>query len=94
MRVDPTQFLQLMNQQLEPEQTKVDFDEMIKDYLGEVNDLQIAADEGTNRLITGETDNVHEVMIATEEARLALQLTVQIRNKVLDAYQELIKMQI
>ena len=72
----------------------VDFSEMMKGYLDDVNDMQVKADNSTNDLIIGKTDNVHEVMIAAEEARLALELTVQVRNKVIEAYQELIKMQI
>ena len=83
-----------MTQQLEEKNQMVDFSEMMKGYLDDVNDMQVKADNSTNDLIIGKTDNVHEVMIAAEEARLALELTVQVRNKVIEAYQELIKMQI
>lgn len=95
MRVDAaSKYIQMLNQEMENENQKVDFSKMMKDYLGDVNELQVIADDSTNALITGETDNVHDVMIAAEEARLALEMTVQVRNKVIEAYQELIRMQI
>ncbi len=62
--------------------------------LGEVNQLQVQADQATEDLLTGDLDNIHQVMIKTEEARLSLQLTGQVVNKVLDAYQEISRMQI
>ena len=42
----------------------------------------------------GETDNIHNVMIAGSKANLALQMTIQVRNKVMDAYNEIMNMQI
>ncbi|NLN46317.1 MAG: flagellar hook-basal body complex protein FliE [Clostridiaceae bacterium] len=45
-------------------------------------------------LLTGETDSIHSIVLAGEKAEIALQLTLQIRNKVLDAYNEVMRMQI
>lgn len=45
-------------------------------------------------LLTGELDNIHDVVIAGEEADLALRLTMSIRNKALDAYNEIMRMQV
>ena len=45
-------------------------------------------------LLTGQTDQIHSVVLAAEKADLALRLTLQIRNKVLDAYQEIMRMQV
>lgn len=83
-----------MTQQMEEKNQMVDFSKVMKGYLDDVNDLQVKSDDSINDLIIGKTDNVHEVMIAAEEARLALELTVQVRNKVIEAYQEIIRMQI
>ena len=73
---------------------KPSFSETLKKNLEDVNALQVRAAESSEALALGETDNLHEVMIQTEEARLALELTVQVRNKVVEAYQEIMKMQI
>lgn len=69
------------------------FENMVKNYLDKVNDVQINAENSTLNMLKGDAD-IHEVMIATEEARLALELTVQLRNKMIDAYQEIMKIQI
>lgn len=70
------------------------FSEAMKKQLGEVNELQMQSEKASEALAVGEADNIHEVMIRTEEAKLALEMTVQIRNKVVEAYQEIMKMQI
>jgi len=45
-------------------------------------------------MLAGETTDVHDVMIATEEAGLAFNLMVEIRNKLVESYQELMRMQV
>ncbi len=70
------------------------FGTWLTDALGQVNSLQQASDELTNDFIAGRTDSIHEVMIAGEKASLSLQLAMEIRNKVLEAYQEINRMQI
>jgi len=62
--------------------------------LSHVNDLQVAAHEASRKFATGESENLHELMIALEEAKLVLDLTVEVRNKAVEAYQELSRMQI
>lgn len=71
-----------------------DFKSFVTSALEEVSRLQTSADEAAVRLATGEARDLHEVMIMTEQANLALQLTLQVRNKVLDAYQEIMRMQV
>ncbi|MCW3488749.1 flagellar hook-basal body complex protein FliE [Dethiobacter alkaliphilus] len=62
--------------------------------LGEVNQLQVNADEAAQKLAMGEAEDIHQVMIAMEQAKMAMQLTVQVRNKVVEAYQEVSRMQL
>jgi len=76
------------------ENEKADFGTMLKKALNQVNELQIQADEANRQLITGEAEDIHSVLLAAEEARLALELTVQVRNKLIDAYQEINRMQL
>jgi flagellar hook-basal body complex protein FliE len=70
------------------------FAETLKDAVKETNQLQKVADQKMQDLATGRTDNIPEVMIAAEKADISLRLMVQVRNKVIDAYQEIMKMQV
>lgn len=72
----------------------LNFAEIFNNAMNSVNDLQIQSKELTEDLAAGRTDNIHEVLIAGEKADIALQLTMQIRNKILDAYSEIMRMQI
>ncbi|MGQ9474359.1 MAG: flagellar hook-basal body complex protein FliE [Candidatus Caldatribacteriaceae bacterium] len=70
------------------------FGKMLLDALQEVNDLQIEADRAIQDVVLGKEEDLHRAMIALEKANLALGLTVQVRNKVVEAYQEIMRMQL
>jgi len=78
----------------EPEKSGVSFKEIVKDAISEVNKLQKNADELAVKLATGDVEDVHRAMIAMQKAKLALDLTIQVRNKVIEAYQEVMRMQV
>ena len=59
-----------------------------------VNDLQLQSDQKVQELATGKTDDIAGVMITSEKADIALRAMVQVRNKIIDAYQEIMKMQV
>jgi flagellar hook-basal body complex protein FliE len=59
-----------------------------------VNDKLVSADNQIRQLATGETQNLHDVMIQLEEARLSFQLLMQVRNHALEAYQEIMRTQV
>lgn len=67
------------------------FAETLKDSLAEVNNLQLTAERLDKELALGKLENIHEATVAAEKAAIALDLTVQIRNKVLEAYQEIMR---
>ncbi len=71
-----------------------DFAAVLKDTVGKVNQAQIDADHQAERLHSGEAKNLHEVMITMEQADISMRLLVQMRNKVVDAYQEVMRMQV
>ena len=73
---------------------KTDFSAMLNDALDKVNSLQQESTAATESFINGETDNIHSVMLAGSKANLALQMTIQVRNKVMDAYNEIMNMQV
>ncbi|OHB25676.1 MAG: flagellar hook-basal body complex protein FliE [Desulfuromonadaceae bacterium GWC2_58_13] len=70
------------------------FADALKSAVEDVNRSQVDADKAVERLQTGESQNLHEVMISMEKADISLRLAVQMRNKVLEAYQEIMRMQI
>lgn len=76
------------------EQGTSGFKNILKDSLDSVNEKQVIADKVTERFVMGEDVEVHEVMLAAEEAKMSLQLAVQIRNKVVEAVKELNNMQL
>lgn len=71
-----------------------DFKQALTDALKRVNSDQIEAQELHKQLAAGQVDRLHDVMIAAEKASLGLQFTMQVRNKVVEAYQEVMRMQI
>ncbi len=67
---------------------------MLGDQLGKLNELQQAAADQSQALATGQATDVSSVVAEVEQAALAMQLAVQVRNKAVDADQELFRMQV
>lgn len=65
----------------------------LKDALQEVNGLQKEAAVNAEKLALGDQSYLHNTMLAYEKANLALQLTVEVRNKIVEAYQDLMRIQ-
>ncbi len=70
------------------------FKNVLRDAINETNSLQKSADVKVQELATGKTTNIPEVMMQVEKADIALRLMTQVRNKIIDAYQEVMKMQV
>ena len=70
------------------------FQEFFADAVKKTAELDEASDEKQKQLLIGNTDNIHDVMIAMEKADVAMQLTMAVRNKVIDAYTEVMRMSI
>lgn len=70
------------------------FLDILSSKLDSVNDKQVASEETTQKYILGEEKDIHNVMISTEEAKMSLELAVQVRNKIVEAYQEISRMQL
>lgn len=70
-----------------------DFSKFLNDALSQVNALQSKADTTSLGLATGKVEDLSGVMVALEKASLSLSLTVQVRDKVLDAYNQIMRMQ-
>ncbi len=70
------------------------FTDYLKNSVNHVDKLLNASDNAAVELATGKTENLHEAMIHMEKADTALKLMVQIRNKAIEAYHEIIRMQV
>jgi flagellar hook-basal body complex protein FliE len=70
------------------------FKDTVKSFLADVNDKVTSSDQLSRDLATGRTNDVSKVVTSVEEANLAMQFTLAIRNKLLDAYTEISRMQV
>lgn len=70
------------------------FADTLKSAINEVNEMQQVSNKKMQELSVGKTDNVADVMIASEKADIAMRVMVQVRNKVIDAYNEIMRMQV
>ena len=70
------------------------FSDLVKEFTADVNDLQFEAGHAIDKMVTGEAADVHQVMVAVEQAGIALDLMLEVRNRVMEGYQELIRMQV
>jgi flagellar hook-basal body complex protein FliE len=73
---------------------KGDFENQLKSALGEVDQLQRNAEQAIQQMVGEGKGDLQETMIALEKADVSFRLMMQIRNKVLDAYQEIMRMQV
>jgi flagellar hook-basal body complex protein FliE len=73
---------------------KSNFSNFIERAVGNVDDKMKAAELEKNKLFTGETGNLHQAMIASQEASVSFSLMVEVRNKLVESYQELMRMQV
>lgn len=77
-----------------PAESQKKFASFLADSLNKVNEAQVQSDVATEKLANGEKIDLHEVMIASQKASITLQTTLEIRNKVIEAYQEVMRMQV
>ncbi len=70
------------------------FAEMLKGSVDKVNTMQKEADQAVQDLLIGKDQNIHQVMIAVEKANLSLHLMMQVRNKLMSAYEEIMRTQV
>ena len=76
------------------EKAEKGFGEIMSQTIKQVNEAQNRSDNSMQALETGNAQHLHEVMISTEEADLSLRMLVQMRNKALSAYVEIMRMQV
>src|ERR1700677_117716 len=70
------------------------FDNLLGGLVNEVSQKQVAASDAITGMLSGKNVSLHQAMISMEEANVSFQMMVEVRNKLLDSYQELMRMQI
>jgi flagellar hook-basal body complex protein FliE len=78
----------------EVQKETIPFSEFLKNSIADVNKLQLEAGKLRQQLVTGEIYDIHQVMIAAEKASISMQFAIQVRNRLVEAYQEIMRMQI
>ena len=71
-----------------------DFAIFLKDAVDNVNRYQLESQELDKLFVSGQMDNIDELMIAAEKADIALNLMIEIKNKIMDAYREIMRLQL
>lgn len=99
MRIEPLQLTPVKTSFVENLSNKQQvetksFGEFLSDSLKEVNTLKRQSEIANMKLAAGQVEDISEVVVASEKASIALQLTMQVRNKMVDAYQEVMRMQV
>ncbi|CAM5185922.1 Flagellar hook-basal body complex protein FliE OS=Ureibacillus acetophenoni OX=614649 GN=fliE PE=3 SV=1 [Ureibacillus acetophenoni] len=95
--LNPTQITNQTNKltvQPTPYEAQQNFASFLNEAIQSVNNQQIQSDVLTQKLINGEDVDLHEVMIASQKASITLNATMEVRNKMIDAYQEIMRMSI
>lgn len=90
----PTRLENVKTEQTSPALNGKGFESFLKEAIQSVNSLSKEADRQSAALVSGQTSDIHQVMIASEKASIAMQMTIQVRNKVIDAYHEIMRMQV
>tara|TARA_B100000749_G_C18093120_1_gene328582 strand:- start:105 stop:485 length:381 start_codon:yes stop_codon:yes gene_type:complete len=70
------------------------FGDLLNQFVGEVNEKQLASSQAVTDLLAGKDVPLHQAMIAMQEAGVSFQLMVEVRNKLLQGYQDLMRMQV
>ncbi len=70
------------------------FGEILKDAISTANELQKQSDQEIQKFMTGESQDLHTTVIAMQKADLSFQMMMQVRNKIVQAYQEIMRMQV
>jgi flagellar hook-basal body complex protein FliE len=90
--ISGNQVLGALNQNAGNKVTGYGFQDTLNSMISQVNTQLQEADQLTQEFALGKTDSLHEVMIATEKSGISLSFLLQIRTKLLDAYQEIMRM--
>ena len=96
-RLSPTALNQIdlkPNLSIDDTKTKMSFSQTLKQAIEQVNQSQVKSDNMTEALATGKNVELHDVMITAQKASVTMSLAIEVRNKAIEAYQEMMRMQV
>lgn len=94
MKIDNVNAKGMLDQLKGPQKGESSFLDTLKDSIKRVGELEKEADKEVEKLAKMESDDVTSTMMAIEKADLTFQLMMQVRNKIIDAYQEIMRLQV
>ncbi|UOQ46484.1 flagellar hook-basal body complex protein FliE [Halobacillus salinarum] len=77
-----------------PSQAHSQFADSLKQAIDQLNHSQVESNQKTEALAKGEINDLHDVMISAQKASISMQTAVEVQNKVIDAYKEMMRMQV
>ena len=93
--IDPINVgMAIFNTNAAQQNNAVDFSSWLETQVQEVNQQILTSENKLEDLATGQYNNLHDVMMSLEKAKLSFELVVQVRNKLLEGYQDIMRMQI
>lgn len=94
MKIDGVATERFVESIQKPQKAESSFVDVLKDSISKVTEIEKEADKEAEKLAKMETKDIHSTMIAIEKADLSFQLMMQVRNKILTAYEEIMRMQV
>ena len=95
MKIDGVRSLpNILETQQSTKSTQTDFAKMLKNFIADVNNDLHASSIAQEKLLKGKVDDIVSVMTTIEKADISLRLTTEIRNKAIEAYQDIMRMQV
>lgn len=82
------------NQKVTPAKAQEQFANSLKDAINNLNETQANSDKATKQFINGQITDLHDVMIASQKSSVTRSLAVEVRNKVIESYKEVMRMQV
>lgn len=89
-----TQLNNITTDKLDKKDLGTKFSDILQGALDDANKLKIESDKLTEDYVLGKNDNLHEVMISAQKAEVSIMFVTEVRNRLMDAYQEFMRMQI
>lgn len=95
MKTEPIQapFLNMKRSVGSPDE-RSGFQEALQESINKTNDLQLNAHTAMEELAAGKSGNIHETMLAIQKAEVSFKMMMQVRNKIINAYQEIMRMSV
>ncbi|WP_101696793.1 flagellar hook-basal body complex protein FliE [Clostridium minihomine] len=94
--IQPIESIEALNQKniVSADKAQLPFQSFFQDAINNVKETDHAVQEEVYKLATGQSDDLHNITIASQKATMSVQLLVQLRNKALDAYNEVMRMNV